>query len=151
MAAALLAGCASPHGTPPAAEDPPSGILIDFQATNDLSYEFDVMCALGGSDELKRIRGSQVASGSSEVRFALELPPTYTGFQYGYRVEPNESVTWLPTLRESGERLVAVGPGQHETPGEEKWHFYYRMNIDPEQDCYTGGGIGGLRILIEAR
>lgn len=77
------------------------------------------------------------------------MTPTYTGFQVGYRVEPEAELTWLPVFRQSGEQSVEVLSGQTEESGW-KWDFAYRMNVEPEQDCYTGGGAGQLSLAILA-
>jgi hypothetical protein len=114
-----------------------------------LGAEADLQCRLGGSGELTRDKAGHVSPGASHVVFELEMTPTYTGFQFGYRVAPEEELTWLPVLRQSGEQRVEVRPGQHEET-EHKWAFAYRMNVEPEQDCYTGGGAGQLSFRILA-
>lgn len=104
---------------------------------------------MGGGGELEREPGALVLPGAGFIEFSLDMSPTYTGFQYGYRVAPDEEWTWLPQARGPVVHQVGVLRGQTEEDAI-KWAFAYRMNMPAEQDCYTGGGAGTLQGEIAA-
>lgn len=148
---AWLAGCTntSEQFAPPDAT-PPDRVLLAEREDNDPSaMEADVNCVFGGVGEQERVPGARVFAEATSVVFTLEIQPSNTGFQFGYAVEPEEEVTWLPVVREGGEQRVPVGENQTEVD-DLKWHFFYRLNTEPEQDCYTGAAMGGIAFTIEA-
>lgn len=116
-----------------------------------IGAEADVRCLLGGAHgEIEREREGRIQEGMRELVVQVSMTPTYSGVQFGYAIDPDNTIVWLPPFRMSGEHVEEIGPGASEEDGI-RWHFFHRMNIEPEQDCYTGGGAGQLQFQILAR
>ncbi len=157
-----LAGCAEDAAAPvdeaPVrgerdVSDPWAGgdrLVVAERTSGDMAMEFDVVCVFGGGVELSR-SGDRIAAGTSHLEVTLTVPAVYTGYQVGYSIESGETV-WLDTVAagEEAVQAIEVAPDQIEEDGR-KWTFHMRANVSSaEQDCYTGGGHGDLRITIEA-
>ncbi len=157
-----LAGCVSDE--PNAATDAGAGaggrdtdpwaagdrILLAERSGGDLASELDFQCAFGGGVELTRSR-DRIAEGTGSLDVTVKVPATYTGYQVGYSIDGG-AVMWLDTVAPGDEAVqsISVEPGQVEID-RQTWRFFMQANVyGADQACYTGGGAGPLRIMVEA-
>lgn len=107
------------------------------------------MCTFGGGPELDR-GPERILPGASRIEITITASPTHTGIQIGWSIDDGD-VRWTPTVARGTETHDApVRPEDTETDAH-RWRFFHQMNVkEAEQDCYTGGGAGESRILLEA-
>lgn len=166
----LLAGCSSPDTGPVAdAEvaavpaDPWEGtteqVVLDIANEEPTAFQLDVLCAFGGGVEMRRADG-YVLNGSRSVDVTVSASVTGTGLQLGYVLTDDpqydettqKGITWLEPVRDGTRSFsLPVPAGGFEEPGEGRlWHFYARMNVPAEQDCYTGAMAGAYALHASA-
>lgn len=115
-----------------------------------LGYSGSIECLSGPGSAMTRVKDSFIGPVVKRIEFTLDVPPTTSGVQIGYKID-NGTVQWLPTVfNEVAHFRVDVPAEAHESTSF-RWTFYYSQNVKgAEQSCYTGVSTNREDILIEA-